>query len=469
MLIFNGKTYFVPFIGSDKVAGADATPDQVEEGVKFVGANGVVEDGKLPFYDGTDMNAAVYDSNDEYAYIQSWVDKKSIIEDVVYSKVPLSQFGNAEAEYVVEGQTFTSATGYQSTGILPIQEGFLTPDEMRDYDGDDNLYVSCPTGRSLVESGVAVKIPLSNFGNATAADVRAGVKFTSADGWYEEGEMPTIALPEATIHFDVDSGRILSVVTNNEDGFVEKGETSAVTYLRTKKAAVIEPSNTTQIAVQKNYWTTGDVTVAPIPDYYIDASDMSVFGNATAADVRKGKSFTSADGVNEEGTMEAASLTNGTGWYRDANYIYVEPYVSKGYSDGIYDQWYCDARTLDANLIPANIAEGTSIFGITGTHKGGSEIKTCTVTVNIVDSVGYLGVTATQFANGAITTFRENKSSGTFTIPNVVCGSIITIVCNGYFSIDGWSFPSQVGSTSLALIAPNTTGDYSANIIAYDD
>lgn len=117
MLIFNGKTYFVPFIGSDKVAGADAKPDQVVKGVKFVGAKGVVE-----------------------------------------------------------------------TGVLPIHEGFLTPDEMRDYDGDDNLYVSCPMERSLVKGGVAVKIPLVNFGNATAADVRKGKRFTSADGWYEEGE-----------------------------------------------------------------------------------------------------------------------------------------------------------------------------------------------------------------------------------------------------------------------------------------
>lgn len=190
MLIFNGKKYFVPFIG----AAADATPEQVVEGVKFVGAKGVVEEGALPYYNYEIMDAGVYESDDEYAYIQSSVDKESIIEDVVYSKVHLSEFGES-----------------------------------------------------------------------------------------------------------------------------------------------------------------------------------------------------------------------------------------------------------------------------------GASIETCNVTINIVDNVGYLGVTATQFANGAVTTFIENKSSGTFTIPNVVCGSIITIVCNSWFSIDGWSVSSQVGSTSLALIAPSTTGDYSANIIEYED
>lgn len=103
-------------------------------------------------------------------------------------------------------------------------------------------------------------------------------------------------------------------------------------------------------------------------------------------------------------------------------------------------------------------------------RKVGASVKTCNVTINIVDSVGYLGVTATQFENGAVKTFAQNKSSGSFSIPNVVCDSIITVVCNGYFSIDGWSYGKDVvGSSSNYLKAPPSTGDYTASIIAYDD
>ena len=37
----------------------------------------------------------------------------------------------------------------------------------------------------------------------------------------------------------------------------------------------------------------------------------------------------------------------------------------------------------DANLVPANIAQGVSIFGVTGTHSGGVNIEACSVTISI--------------------------------------------------------------------------------------
>lgn len=123
----------------------------------------------------------------------------------------------------------------------------------------------------------------------------------------------------------------------------------------------------------------------------------------------------------------------------------------------------------DANLIAGNIKKGVSIFGVTGTHEGGASIATCNITVTISDSVGYIGVTATTFAEGAVGTFAQNKSSGTFTINNVVCGSIISVICNGYFSISTSMTQSTVGSTSIYLKAPSATGSYTAQIIAYDD
>lgn len=135
-------------------------------------------------------------------------------------------------------------------------------------------------------------------------------------------------------------------------------------------------------------------------------------------------------------------------------------------------------KTAKADIVQAIRDKGVTVpttakVGDLATYissiKTGADIKTCNVTINIVDNVELLGVTATQFADGAVNTFSQNKSSGQFEIPNVVCDSIITIVCNGYFSVEAWSNAKQVGLTSRSLTAPPTTGDYTANIIAYDD
>lgn len=99
----------------------------------------------------------------------------------------------------------------------------------------------------------------------------------------------------------------------------------------------------------------------------------------------------------------------------------------------------------------------------------GASVETCNVTITIDDSVGYVGVTATTFASGAIGIFNQSKSSGTFTINNVVCGSIISVICNGYFSLSSSMALGSVGSSSQYLVAPKTAGNYTAQIIAYDD
>ena len=266
MLIFNGKKYFVPFIGSDKVVGADATPDQVVEGVKFAGAKGVVEE-----------------------------------------------------------------------GTLPIHSGAVTPDEIRDEDG--NIRFIVPMERSVVNGGVSVVVQADFFGNAEKAHVRKGKAFTSKDGYWAIGEMPiydsTILTAERNENCDTDDGLGFEV-------FIGNG-------------------------------------------------------------------------------------------------IFVDDYV---------------------------------YFTVPTSEVGGASIETCNVYIDVIDTVGNIGVTASTFADGEISVVNiAAKTNGEQTlISNVVCGSVITIVCNNYFSVVWTHGNNQVkGTSSICLTAPRTSGDYLVEIIAYDD
>ena len=127
----------------------------------------------------------------------------------------------------------------------------------------------------------------------------------------------------------------------------------------------------------------------------------------------------------------------------------------------------------DSNLVAGNIKKGVSIFGVTGTYEGsgGAGIATCNVTITFGASVGGVRVVATTFASGAFGTFNQYKSSGTFTLENVVCGSVISL--GGYYNFDvskGYSGASGYFSDSAYWIAaPSTAGNYTAQIIAYED
>lgn len=99
-----------------------------------------------------------------------------------------------------------------------------------------------------------------------------------------------------------------------------------------------------------------------------------------------------------------------------------------------------------------------------------ASLATCDVTISFGASVGYVCVTATTFEDGAIGCFAQGKSSGEFTINNVVCGSVISVIGTNYFSISS-SMDRYGGFDGLyiALKAPNDEGNYTVTITEYDD
>lgn len=99
----------------------------------------------------------------------------------------------------------------------------------------------------------------------------------------------------------------------------------------------------------------------------------------------------------------------------------------------------------DANLVPANIAEGVSIFGVTGTHSG---IETCTLTLakRLPNNAGMAQI---EFVNatGETTEIIAGKAGDTFSIPK---NAIICYISN--FGGSSYAFPSLNPSSAYSTL-----------------
>lgn len=101
---------------------------------------------------------------------------------------------------------------------------------------------------------------------------------------------------------------------------------------------------------------------------------------------------------------------------------------------------------------------------------GGASIDTCTVNVTFATNVGNCLISATTFDGTNFSVFNSNKNSGSVTIPNVVCGSALSInttyMCSLYWSGSMQAHHSLYGGT---ITVPTTSGTYSVEVGVVDD
>lgn len=254
---------------------------------------------------------------------------------------PAAEFGDATAADVTSGKTFTSAAGLKVTGTKEdagtpaptLQTKNVSPSETAQtvvpdegYDGLSHVVVGAISS-TYVASGVARQAAqtitpgttdqtiasgqyltgtqtIKGDANLVAGNIKEGVTIFNVAGSYEgSGSSGGLDTSDATATaVDIADGKTAYVNGQKITGTV-------ATYDAYVGWSNIEPTQSgTKVSLGVN-------TSTPYlfrNGYYL-ASPLSNFGTATAADVAKGKTFTSASGLNVTGTKEDSGSSGGSG------------------------------------------------------------------------------------------------------------------------------------------------------------
>ena len=154
------------------------------------------------------------------------------------------------------------------------------------------------------------------------------------------------------------------------------------------------------------------------------------FGNATAADVAEGKTFTSSAGLTVKGTAKASAPT------LQAKTVTPSSAEQTVTPDSGYDGLSSVTVEGDANLVPGNIKSGVSIFGVIGTYEGsggsGGGIQAQHITSG--------NETITISGTGTVKVWGYGHKSGGY------MGTQYSFVGDGYYS-GGYGTPSKTSVT----------------------
>lgn len=163
----------------------------------------------------------------------------------------------------------------------------------------------------------------------------------------------------------------------------------------------------------------------------------SAFGNATAADVAKGKTFTSEAGLLVTGTYEPTS-TEPTLQAKTVTPTASEQTVTP---DSGYDGLSQVTVAGDSNLIADNIKSGVSIFGITGTlAAAASDNNVEAYAIDATNPTVSFKTSGTIKVYGYGYTTSSSGWGGSTTTVHAFCG-------DGYYKAASWGSPSKTSCT----------------------
>lgn len=179
---------------------ATATTSDIASGATAY-VNGAKITGKIPTYKSSGGNWSDTTFNELFvSWSGNWENQTDDIVTVIaganydvllrkdssfHVNVPKSEFGDATVSDVVSGKTFTSSSGMKVTGNVPVTTSGVQYLASGIEKNSGYLHIKYAIGADrLFRNGSTVSLitPISNFGDATAADVASGKTFTSSAG-----------------------------------------------------------------------------------------------------------------------------------------------------------------------------------------------------------------------------------------------------------------------------------------------
>ena len=304
---------------NDKTAidltGDTVTPSDLVEGVTAHDATGMQITGTRPATSGTDTSDATATEEDiarnKTAYVQGKKITGKLYEYVKGKKLEM----------------WVSAGGSQY--LIVNKRGYLCismPHELY----DEIFRIGC-----TIELGADPSL----FGDAVAADVAKGKTMTSAAGLKVVGTNTNDADTsdaDATAS-DIAKGRTAYVQGAKVTGKLTEylaGETLSYYTSGDEEITIERDSDSDNISIKIHCFD--DDKIMRHNSYIKLGADAILFGNATAADVAKGKTFTSAAGVNVTGTAEPAKSNNNVEAYAVTD---TSPSVNFKRTDGAIKIW----------------------------------------------------------------------------------------------------------------------------------
>lgn len=165
-----------------------------------------------------------------------------------------------------------------------------------------------------------------NIATKTASNLSAsGATVTVPAGYYaSQATKAVTTASQATPSVSIDANGKITASATQTAGYVSAGTKTGTLQMTTKAATTITPTKSSQTAVDQNVYTTGAVTVAPIPDQYADVSGVTPL----PSEVLAGEIYVDSQGVEREGTFRTDAVfiidEDGIGQVVPADYTNID-------------------------------------------------------------------------------------------------------------------------------------------------